>query len=171
MPEPAVYVMEKMAHGFRRMGREAGAGFYDYEDDGAVSLWSGLKAFERRAAKVPPEDIRDRLLFIQALEALRCREEGVVASLVDGDALLSAYGFPAATGGASGFINRLGTAAFVQRAQELARHYGERFLPTPVLADLANRDHPLAEPMPTPPAMQEKTSPAGSHGGSRKAAG
>ena len=29
MPESAVYVMEKMAHGFRRLGRDAGAGFYE----------------------------------------------------------------------------------------------------------------------------------------------
>src|SRR5690606_36683417 len=87
MPESAVYVMEKMAHGYRRMGKAAGAGFYEYEDDGTVSLWSGLKAFERRSVKIPDEDVRDRLLHVQALETVRCREEGVIASLSDADSV------------------------------------------------------------------------------------
>jgi 3-hydroxyacyl-CoA dehydrogenase/enoyl-CoA hydratase/3-hydroxybutyryl-CoA epimerase len=145
MPEPAVYVMEKMAHGYRRLGRDTGAGFYDYDDDGSFSLWSGLKAFERRSAKVPEEDIRDRLLFIQALEAVRCLEEGVVDSVADADAAsISLCGFPAETGGVVQFINGWGTGRFVERARELAGRYGERFLPPAGLADHARRGEPLA---------------------------
>jgi 3-hydroxyacyl-CoA dehydrogenase/enoyl-CoA hydratase/3-hydroxybutyryl-CoA epimerase len=146
MPEPAVYVMEKMAHGFRRMGRDAGAGFYEYEDDGSASLWSGLKAFERRATKLPAEDISDRLLFIPALEAVRCVDDGIVGSLADADAALVHLAlFPADTGGASAFINRMGTRAFVERAQALAASYGERFQPPARLIELSSRDAPLAE--------------------------
>jgi hypothetical protein len=112
MPDPAVYVMEKMAHGYRRLGRDAGAGFYEYEDDGSVTLWSGLKAFERRGDKVPEEDVRDRLLFIQALEAVRCLEEGIIASVGEADAgSIGLCAFPAATGGAVEFINRMGTGS------------------------------------------------------------
>lgn len=146
MPEPAVYVMEKMAHGYRRLGRDAGAGFYEYEDDGSITLWSGLKAFERRGAKVPEEDIRDRLLFIQALEAVRCLEEGVVASV--GEANRGSIGlcaFPAATGGAVQFINEMGTGRFVERASALAALYGERFLPTARLSELASHGQPVDE--------------------------
>jgi len=146
MPEPAVYVMEKMAHGFRRMGRAAGAGFYEYEDDGSASLWSGLKAFERRATKLPADDIRDRLLFIQTLEAVRCVEDGVVGSLAEADtALIDLELVPAETAGASAFINRMGTRAFVERAQALAVTYGERFQPPARLLELASQDAPLAE--------------------------
>lgn len=145
MPEPAVYVMEKMAHGFRRMGREAGAGFYEYEDDGSASLWSGLKAFERRATRLPAEDIRDRLLFAQALEAVRCLEEGVVDSLADADAALVQIGcFPAAGGGPAAFIDRMGVQAFVDRARSLAGSYGERFSPPALLVDLAGHGQTLA---------------------------
>jgi len=161
MPEPAVYVMEKMAHGFKRMGRASGAGFYDYDDDGTVTLWSGLKAFERRTAKVPAEDIRDRLLVIQALEAVRCRDEGVVASLEDADTGLLAYGFPATSGGVVGYINSFGTGAFVRRAAELATRYGERFRPPAGLEDLASRGRPLAEQPDAVPASRA------AHGGSR----
>src|SRR5690606_33134684 len=124
----AVYVMEKMAHGFRRMGREAGAGFYEYKDDGTASLWSGLKSFERRTTKLPAEDLRDRLLFIQALEAIRCIDEGVIGSLADADATLVQLGFFPADGPGE-FVNRMGAGAFVARAQALAASYGERFQP------------------------------------------
>ncbi len=128
MPESAVYVMEKMAHGFRRMGRDAGAGFYDYDDDGTRALWSGLKTFERRARSMPDEDVRDRLLFVQALEALRCFEEGVVTSTEDADAAsVAGWGFPAATGGPLAFVKRMGTDRFAARAAELAERYGDRF--------------------------------------------
>lgn len=145
MPEPAVYVMEKMAHGFRRMGRDAGAGFYEYEDDGSATLWSGLKAFERRTTKLPSEDIRDRLLFMPALEAVRCLDEEVIGSLTDADEVLVSLGvFPAPTGGPSAFIDRMGTRSFVERAQALADRYGERFQPPARLVDLASRDQPLA---------------------------
>ena len=146
MPEPAVYVMEKMAHGFRRMGRDAGAGFYEYEDDGTASLWSGLKAFERRTTKLPVEAIRDRLLFIQALEAVRCVDEGVIGSIADADAALVHLGlFPAEAGGPGKFINRLGARAFVERARALAASHGERFEPPASLVDLAERNQPLDE--------------------------
>jgi len=146
MPEAAVYVMEKMAHGYRRMGKDAGAGFYEYADDGSTALWSGLKAFERRGVNMPEEDIRDRLLFIQALEAVRCLEEGVVASTAAADiGSVGLCGFPASTGGTVQFINALGTEQFVERARELAARYGDRFLPTAHLADLASRQEPLQD--------------------------
>ena len=144
MPEPAVYVMEKMAHGFRRMGRKFGAGFYDYEDDGTKSLWTGLKAFERRSSKIPIEDIKDRLLFIQALETIRCLDEGVVSSVADANAgSIKGWRFPVTTGGTAQFVNHLGVKAFVERARELAQRYGERFSPPHLLVDLADRNVPL----------------------------
>ena len=130
MTEDAIYVLEKMAHGFNRMGREAGRGFYDYEDGEAPELWSGLKVFERRRVTIPSEDIRDRLLFRLALESMRCVEEGVVGSAADANlsSILGA-GFPQPTGGAIAFAQRMGAAAFEARARELAERYGERFAP------------------------------------------
>ena len=43
MTEEAIYVLEKMAHGFNRMGRQAGRGFYDYEEGEPPELgyWLG----------------------------------------------------------------------------------------------------------------------------------
>lgn len=140
MTEEAVYVLEKMAHGFGRLGREAGRGFYDYEDGEEPELWSGLKVFERRRAAVPAEDLRDRLLYAQAVASLRCLASGVIASADDANrsSILGA-GFPQALGGTLAFVERIGQAAFDARARELAGRYGERFTPPELPTGLGGR--------------------------------
>jgi 3-hydroxyacyl-CoA dehydrogenase/enoyl-CoA hydratase/3-hydroxybutyryl-CoA epimerase len=52
-------------------------------------------------------------------------------------------GFPAWTGGAAQFINSVGVAKFVARADELAKKYGERFAPPKLLRDKAAKGEPL----------------------------
>lgn len=138
MTEEAIYVLEKMAHGFNRMGRQAGRGFYDYEEGEPPELWSGLEVFERRRVSIPPEDIRDRLLYRLALESMRCLEEGVVASAADANlSSILGVGFPQASGGAIAFADRAGASAFAARSLELAERYGERFAPPARLAGLS----------------------------------
>lgn len=125
-----MYVVEKMAHGLKRTGRAAGAGFYAYEGEGAPALWSGLSSFRRRSAAVPAEDIRDRLLFAMAVEAQRCLGATDVDSARLGD-IVSLYGcgFPLASGGILAFASGAAAGRFSTRAGELAQKYGERFLP------------------------------------------
>jgi 3-hydroxyacyl-CoA dehydrogenase/enoyl-CoA hydratase/3-hydroxybutyryl-CoA epimerase len=60
-PEAAVYVIEKMAHGFHRGGRAAGGGFYDYPAGAEPQLWSGLKVFARGAREVDDASLAERL--------------------------------------------------------------------------------------------------------------
>ena len=137
MTEEAIYVLEKMTHGFNRMGREAGRGFYDYHDDGTSELWSGLRVFERRKAAIPDEDIRDRLLYRMVAESMRCLAEGVIESAAAADlSSVRDAGFPAALGGTISFagISADGIPAINDRANELADRYGERFR-LPVLAN------------------------------------
>jgi hypothetical protein len=145
MPESAVYVLEKMAHGYRRLGRAHGAGFYDYPDDGGPkALWSGLKTFERGGRPIPLEDARDRMLWIQAIETVRCMDEGVLGSTRDANiGALFGWGFPAWTGGTAQFVNHVGVARFVERADALAARYGERFSPPASLREKAARGEPL----------------------------
>ena len=145
MPESAVYVLEKMAHGYRRMGRAHGAGFYDYPDDGSPkSLWSGLKTFQRGGKPIPLEDAKDRMLYIQALETVRCLDEGVLESTRDANiGAIFGWGFPAWTGGTAQFVNHVGLSRFVERADELAARYGERFTPPASLRDKAARGEAL----------------------------
>ncbi|MBX3590235.1 MAG: enoyl-CoA hydratase/isomerase family protein [Burkholderiaceae bacterium] len=144
VPESAVYVLEKMAHGFKRMGRAYGGGFYDYPQDGEKSLWSGLKVFERGGRAIPFEDVKDRMLYAQAIETVRCIEEGVLESTRDANiGAIFGWGFPAWTGGTVQFVNHVGVRAFVARARELAQRYGERFAPPTSLLEHAERGTPL----------------------------
>ena len=136
---PANAVVELLVNEFQRAGKAAGAGFYDYPQDQPKRLWSQLKArFEKPEAQIGGQEIRDRLLFIQAIETVRCLDEGVLRSTADAN-IGSVYGigFPAWTGGALQFINQYGLKDFVARAQYLAEHYGDRFAPPASLLEMA----------------------------------
>lgn len=144
IPESAVYVLEKMAHGFKRMGRAYGGGFYEYPEGSEKTLWPGLKVFERGARAIAPGDVADRLLYVQAIEAVRCLEEGVLASPRDANiGALFGWGFPAWTGGPIQYINHVGIERFVVRAQELAQRHGVRFAPPALLLRHASEHRPL----------------------------
>ena len=74
------------------------------------------------------EDAIDRLLYRQAIETLRCLDEGVLNTEVEANlGGIFAIGFPAHTGGAIQFIRGIGVDAFIARAKALAARYGERF--------------------------------------------
>jgi len=134
-----------------RPSRLAGAGFYDYEDGRRTHLWSGLAAeFPVADEQVPFADVKDRMMFIEAIETARCFEEGVVESAAAANiGSIMGIGFPPNSGGAAQFMTGyqavdetgegtgpIGLAAFVARADELADRYGERFRPTAYLRDL-----------------------------------
>jgi hypothetical protein len=124
MPESAVYVLEKMSHGYKRTGREARAGFYDY-GAGEPSLWSGLKTFERGSRKVEPADVADRLRYAVAIESARSH---VAAD--DAWRTLPEMAAPP-VGAADGrrIVAEAPADRFAARARELAERYGPRFLP------------------------------------------
>lgn len=135
--QPSNRVLDAMlAQG--RAGKAAGAGFYEYPPEGKKFLWPGLRELFPPQAELPFEDIRDRLLFVQALETVRCLEENVVRSVADANiGSLFGWGFPAYTGGTLQFINSYGVRAFVERAQALAAKYGPRFTPPARLVAMA----------------------------------
>jgi 3-hydroxyacyl-CoA dehydrogenase / enoyl-CoA hydratase / 3-hydroxybutyryl-CoA epimerase len=113
----------------KRSGRHYGGGFYEYAADGGKKLWSGLSRFKLRDAQVSMTDAQDRLLYRQAIETLRCLDEGVLRSETEANlGSIFAIGFPAHTGGALQFVRGIGIAQFAARAAELAQRYGERFV-------------------------------------------
>ena len=136
---PAFAVIDPMLKEYKRPGKAAGGGFYDYPEGGKKHLWPELKArFEKADAQISQEDVRDRILFIQAIETVRCVEEGVLKSVADANiGSIFGIGFAAWTGGALQFINQYGVKDFVARAQYLAEQYGERFLPPALLLEKA----------------------------------
>lgn len=134
--------MDRMLDEFERPGRSGGAGFYEYDADGKrAGLWPGLREhFTRADVVVPFEDLKERMLFAEALDSVRCLEEGVLTSVADANVgSILGIGFPAWTGGVLQFINGYegGPAGFATRARELAAAYGERFTPPALLERIA----------------------------------
>ncbi len=129
-----------------RIGRKAGQGFYDYDDDGK-RLWPGLAGlFPVAAAQPEQRELIDRLMFAQANEAARCLEEGVLRSVADGNiGSIFGWGFAPFHGGALQFIDAMGVAAFVARARELAAAHGPRFEPAALLVRLAETGGRLSD--------------------------
>jgi 3-hydroxyacyl-CoA dehydrogenase/enoyl-CoA hydratase/3-hydroxybutyryl-CoA epimerase len=135
-------LIAEMVERQNRPGRRAGKGFYDYPPDGPKRLWAGLSQLAPEAAKQPSVDeVKARYLAIQALEAARCLEENVVTDPADADVgAILGWGFAPWTGGPLSYIDMIGTGPFVELCDRLAQRHGERFLPNPMLRDLARRD-------------------------------
>ncbi len=138
---PAFAVIDLLLNEYKRAGKAAGGGFYDYPAGGHKQLWPELRArFHKADGQISSQDVRDRLLFIQAIETVRCVEEGVLQSTADANVgSVFGIGFAAWSGGALQFINQYGVQDFVARAQYLARQYGERFNPPDLLLEKARQ--------------------------------
>ncbi|MGW9265664.1 3-hydroxyacyl-CoA dehydrogenase NAD-binding domain-containing protein [Gordonia terrae] len=146
---PAEAVLDRMLTEFDRAGRLAGAGFYEYSEGRRSGLWSGLGAAFPAVEQVPTlTDLKERLLFVEAVESARCLDEGVLESVADANiGSLLGIGYPGWTGGVLQFIDGYegGVAGFVARANELAARYGTRFLPPASLTRLAADGRSLAD--------------------------
>ncbi len=122
---------EKMVKELHRAGRAAGGGYYDYPAGAKKQLWPGLKSFEKPLTGDPQAvlaELKDRLLYRQAIETARCMAENVLTSTHDANiGSIFGIGFPAWTGGAMQFIYSEGVERFTQRSAELAARYGAGF--------------------------------------------
>ncbi|MFE4830315.1 3-hydroxyacyl-CoA dehydrogenase NAD-binding domain-containing protein [Streptomyces sp. NPDC056672] len=153
---PADAVVDRMVDEFGRTGRVGGAGFYEYDADGRrVRLWPGLRehfgkadARDARDARDLFTDMRERMLFSEALDSVRCLEENVLTSVADANiGSIMGIGFPAWTGGVLQYINGYegGLPGFVARARELAERYGERFEPPALLVEKAEKGETFSD--------------------------
>ncbi|WP_180128820.1 MULTISPECIES: 3-hydroxyacyl-CoA dehydrogenase NAD-binding domain-containing protein [unclassified Acinetobacter] len=128
-------VIQTMIHEFGRKGKAAGAGFYEYPEGGKKHLWDGLSKWQNDNA-ISEQEMIDRFLFVQSLDTLRCLEEGVLESTVDGNVgSIFGIGFAPWTGGALQFLNQYGLEKALLRANTLEAKYGERFKAPQLLKD------------------------------------
>src|SRR5262249_45669753 len=139
---PAEQVIDRMVVDFDRGGRAYGKGFYEYADGKRAGLWPGLAenfgkpGIIRDGDDIPFQDMKERMLFAEAIETVKCVEEGVIPAVADANiGSIFGIGFPAWTGGVLQYINGYegGLNGFVARAEELAKRYGDRFTPPELL--------------------------------------
>ena len=136
---PNAVVIEKM-YELGRYGRKNKKGFYVYTDEGK-QLWDELGQFAVNgllAEQPSVQEIKDRILYAQAIEAARTMEENIVADPREADVgSILAWGFAPYTGGVLSFIDTVGAKAFVARADALKALYGKPFEVPQLLRDMA----------------------------------
>jgi len=128
---PGELLVADLVRKHNRPGRAGGGGFYEYpaEKGARKFLWPQLKPlFEKADAQWTITDLKDRLLYRQAVETARCLSENVLTTVHDANiGSIFGIGFPAWTGGAMQFIYGMGVEAFETRAAELAAQFGDGF--------------------------------------------
>ena len=129
VPTAADEVIRKFIEDLGRKGKKNGKGFYDYPEGGRKRLWPELAEHFPLADEQPAAgEIRNRLLYVQAIDSVRCLDEGVLTHPADADiGSIFGWGFPPYTGGTVSFIETVGLAAFVNEADRLAAKHGARF--------------------------------------------
>ena len=136
-------LLAEMVEKRSRFGRKNGKGFYDYPQNAPKRLWSGLADLQPNRLNVDDIDIamlKRRLLGIQALESARCIEDRVITDVREADVgSILGFGFAPFTGGTISYIDGMGVKNFVQMCNDLAKACGERFKPSKLLIDMANK--------------------------------
>jgi 3-hydroxyacyl-CoA dehydrogenase/enoyl-CoA hydratase/3-hydroxybutyryl-CoA epimerase len=144
---PGELLVADMVRKHNRPGRAGGAGFYEYPTEKGAKkfLWPQLKGlFEKAEAPWNISDLKDRLLYRQAVETARCLSENVLTTVHDANiGSIFGIGFPAWTGGAMQFIYGMGIEAFEQRAAELAAQFGDGFSLSEEVKAAIRRHHPV----------------------------
>ncbi len=136
-------LLEEMVVKRGRLGRKNGKGFYDYPENEPKRLWPGLAEINKPKSgdDFDVEELKQRLLAIQALETVRCVEEGVITDMRDADiGGILGFGFAPFTGGPLSYIDGMGAKAFAALCEKFAKKYGPRFAPNALLKEMARKD-------------------------------
>ncbi|PHR91507.1 MAG: 3-hydroxyacyl-CoA dehydrogenase [Robiginitomaculum sp.] len=133
-------ILIAMVEKHERLGRKNGKGFYDYNGR-EKSLWPELGQFavEGLLETQPSlQEVKDRIMYAQAIEAARTMAEGIVHDPREADlGSIFGWGFAPFTGGAISFIDTIGAKRFVARADELRDAHGDQFEVPELLRDMA----------------------------------
>jgi 3-hydroxyacyl-CoA dehydrogenase/enoyl-CoA hydratase/3-hydroxybutyryl-CoA epimerase len=136
-------LMVEMVEKQGRFGRKNAKGFYDYPEKGKgqKSLWAGLAGLQ--PAHLDPdtldvEELKQRFLVVQAVEAARTVEDHVITDMREADVgSILGFGFAPFTGGTLSYIDFMGTKNFVALCHKLEAKYGSRFTPPKLLEEMA----------------------------------
>jgi 3-hydroxyacyl-CoA dehydrogenase/enoyl-CoA hydratase/3-hydroxybutyryl-CoA epimerase len=139
-------LMVEMVEKQGRFGRKNAKGFYDYPEKGKgqKSLWAGLADLQPNHLDpdtLEVEELKQRFLVVQAVEAARTVEDHVITDPREADVgSILGFGFAPFTGGTLSYIDFMGTRKFVELCHRLEAKYGSRFTPPKLLEDMAARN-------------------------------
>ena len=109
-------------------------------------LWPGLadlqpkKLSREQVDAIDVEELKQRFLVTQAVEAARTFEEKVVTDVREADVgSILGFGFAPFSGGTLSYIDMMGTKKFVALCQKLEAKYGKRFAPPKLLLEMAEK--------------------------------
>lgn len=122
-----------------RLGRKAGAGFYEYDSHGKrKGLWAGLMELYPPISQQPEITIvKNRLLLTQVIEAIKSYEEGVLGDIREGDvAAIYGWGFAPWSGGPFRWVDNTGIRQVIDMCEFYTTHFGKRFQAPELLSDL-----------------------------------
>jgi 3-hydroxyacyl-CoA dehydrogenase/enoyl-CoA hydratase/3-hydroxybutyryl-CoA epimerase len=128
-----------------RKGKKTEKGFYRY----GKNVKKGQKVVDDSvyavlgvtpAPRLNRDEISSRCIVQMLNEAVRCLEEGIIASARDGDiGAIFGIGFPPFLGGPFRYIDQLGAAELVAQLRNLQSRFGERFAPAALLVSMAEQ--------------------------------
>ncbi|KZL19737.1 3-hydroxyacyl-CoA dehydrogenase NAD-binding domain-containing protein [Pseudovibrio sp. WM33] len=134
-------ILDAMVVKNERFGRKNTKGFYDYKGKDKA-LWPGITDItgpSKSADEFDVEELKDRLLGIQALETARVFEENCLTDVREADVgSILGFGFAPFSGGTLSYIDGIGTKEFVERCDKLAAKWGDRFAPNKQLRAMAD---------------------------------
>ena len=126
-----------------RLGRKANAGYFNYDEKGKrTGYWKGIHDKYPLAEEQPAlQEVQDRLMFAQVLEAVRALEEGVLEDIREGDVgAILGWGFAPSTGGPFSYLDIIGTPYAAERCDQLQAKYGDRFECPALLREMAAKN-------------------------------
>ncbi len=133
-------VITKLYEGEGRAGRKNGKGFYDYDEKGKrQNLWPDLGTHFPIADEQPElDEVKNRLVLAQVLEAIRAKEENVLVDIREGDVgAILGWGFAPWSGGPLSWVDLTGPSEVVAICDALTAKYGPRFTAPDLLKDIA----------------------------------
>ncbi|EMQ2877674.1 fatty acid oxidation complex subunit alpha FadJ [Vibrio navarrensis] len=114
-----------------RKGRKSGKGFYTYKGkkkEVDKSVYKLLKL--KPESKLSDNDIALRCVLPMLNEAVRCLDDGIIRSPRDGDiGAIFGIGFPPFLGGPFRYMDQFGLKELVEKMNQFAEKYGDRFAP------------------------------------------
>ncbi|MEO3866466.1 fatty acid oxidation complex subunit alpha FadJ [Rheinheimera fenheensis] len=125
---------KKTEKGFYLYGKTAKKGKKQVDD----SVYNVLGVTP--APRLNSDEISSRCVVQMLNEAVRCLEEGIIASARDGDiGAIFGIGFPPFLGGPFRYIDQLGADKLVAQLRNLESRFGKRFEPADLLLQMAEQ--------------------------------